>query len=697
MAWYNASWLYRVKVTVQSAQVDETATGFPIYVDLSDLPSDFHTNVKSDGSDIRVTESDGSTEVPREVVFYDAGADDGELHFLGGVSASVDTDFYIYYGNAGASEPSTSATYGRNAVWENYHRVYHFHESMVDSSGNQDATNNGSTDVSAQIGKGRDLDGVNDQITIGGVAGLVDNFAIEWIINADETGEPDQRIIAASSLHAPHDFIGFRLNNAGLQAWDGSTWRSFGQSLSAAAGWQHLCFSYGANSGGSLTAHTMVDGVAGSGGTHSTTADGITYSDTTLGSTYGGTYGTRGDYQTDEFRIHKSQPSDDFLTTSYNNLMDVANFISVGTQEVNGESDERSATIEGINSLDANYFDATFTPAEVEENDERAATTIGQDSDSDERSATITGSDAENSEQSAKITGQDAQNDERLSKIVGQESESDTREAKITGQQIDASERNAALQGQNSDSATRGAIITGEQAENDERSATVVGKQSDSSEYSATITGQDSDTEDRQARLLGQQLDNEERAATVTGQDSDSATRGATTTGQDSDSDERQGRLVGQQLDSDNRSAATHGKASAISQLSAFIRGSLSAASEVWARLTGKDTSQSDRQTSITGKDQAAGEVGAKIRGSQDDAEEVAATLHGQDLAQSSRGASITGRITRSRPTIIKSNTPGTTIGSSSNTTELQNNNPPTTLNSNKGGADLKSKPPTTL
>lgn len=79
MAWYNASWTYRVSVTVQSSQVDADLTDFPVYVDLSDLPAGFHTNVKSDGGDIRVTKSDGTTEVAREVVFYNATDDTGEL------------------------------------------------------------------------------------------------------------------------------------------------------------------------------------------------------------------------------------------------------------------------------------------------------------------------------------------------------------------------------------------------------------------------------------------------------------------------------------------------------------------------------------------------------------------------------------------------------------------------------------------
>ena len=62
--WYNACWLYRIKLTIQASKVDADLTDYPIYVDLSNLPSDFHNNVKSDGGDIRVTKADGVTELP---------------------------------------------------------------------------------------------------------------------------------------------------------------------------------------------------------------------------------------------------------------------------------------------------------------------------------------------------------------------------------------------------------------------------------------------------------------------------------------------------------------------------------------------------------------------------------------------------------------------------------------------------------
>jgi len=134
--WFDTDWTKRVAITIDATKVPSTQTSFPVYVDLGELPAGFHTNVKSDGCDIRVVESDETTETAFELVSYDAGTDSGELHFLAdSISGSTDTTFYIYYGNAGASCYAVTATYGRNNVWTGYYRVSH-DGGATDSTGN---------------------------------------------------------------------------------------------------------------------------------------------------------------------------------------------------------------------------------------------------------------------------------------------------------------------------------------------------------------------------------------------------------------------------------------------------------------------------------------------------------------------------------------------------------------------------------
>jgi hypothetical protein len=163
--WYHEDWSYRVKITVDATKVAANVTDFPVYVDLSNLPSGFHSNVnQTDARDIRVTTADAETEVPREVVFYDAATDTGELHFKApSLSSSTDTDFYIYYGNTSASDYGVTDTYGRNNVWiSGYSAVWHMQEG---SSTRYDSTSNGNNltpgttinSIASTIGLGADF------------------------------------------------------------------------------------------------------------------------------------------------------------------------------------------------------------------------------------------------------------------------------------------------------------------------------------------------------------------------------------------------------------------------------------------------------------------------------------------------------------------------------------------------------------
>lgn len=159
-SWYDYTWPYRIKLTIEADYVDADLTDFPVYLDLNDLPSSFHSNVnQTDARDIRITKGDGTTEIPREVVYYTAASDTGELHFnySGTLSGSTDTSIYLYYGNSGASDYGATDTYGRNNVWDsNYIGVYHLHESSgthYSSTGSHDSTSVAVTQQGANIGQ----------------------------------------------------------------------------------------------------------------------------------------------------------------------------------------------------------------------------------------------------------------------------------------------------------------------------------------------------------------------------------------------------------------------------------------------------------------------------------------------------------------------------------------------------------------
>jgi len=352
--WYNASWLYRVKVTVLATEVDVDCTNFPVYCDLSDLPADFHTNVKANGADIRITKADGTTEIPREVVFYDQATDTGELHFKGDIDSDTDTDFYVYYGNSGATEPAIDSTYGAENVWSSdYEVVAHMQQDpsggapqILDSTTNDvDGTTNGSMAsgdlVAGQLaGNALDLDS-DDWINFGdnGDYRTYDKTVSIWV----STSDTDAYIVAKSKYGAesgrwaigtpttPTSFVNV-----------GGTDSVMSSASAINSSWHLLTMVVDRNS-----YHKMyVDGqqVASNTGTNITnySASDLNTANILLVGGYNDAAGTsihasafKYVGKVDELRVKKAADSAEWISTEYNNQSSPSTFYDVGIQEEN--------------------------------------------------------------------------------------------------------------------------------------------------------------------------------------------------------------------------------------------------------------------------------------------------------------------------------------------------------------------------
>lgn len=363
MAWYNASWQYRVKITVQSSQVSANLTDFPVYVDLSDLPAGFHTNVnQTDARDIRVTTSDEVTEVPREVVFYDAGNDEGELHFKApSLSSTVDTDFYIYYGNSGATEPLSTATYGSYAVWNNYNVVYHLNES-----------GNGTT------GEFKDSTSNNNHLSSPGSSNTPDRVVGAMGYGQDFVKANGDKLTSGSSISAPND-AEFTMSAWGYM----SEWPNYTPLISQGSGWgnhnnpyvaiitraQNEAFiSVNQVAGGSRITHRAVFGTVSTellgtlhhyvgvreGDTLKAYLNGVLVDSYNLAANYdvdgGGAIlinaGGIFDGMIDEARYAiGSAKSASWISTEYNNQSSPSTFYSVGTQEVGVNTETKTVQV----------------------------------------------------------------------------------------------------------------------------------------------------------------------------------------------------------------------------------------------------------------------------------------------------------------------------------------------------------------
>lgn len=149
--WYNASWGYRVKITIDHTKVAETSTNFPVLITEANLPAGFWTHVNASGSDIVVTSEDGTTKLDRELVAINTVSQTMELHVRVPTLENLDpTVLFLYYGNAGASETNAATT------WSAYRNVYHMTATTpTDSTGTTTTTGaSGGTVTAAKIGVG---------------------------------------------------------------------------------------------------------------------------------------------------------------------------------------------------------------------------------------------------------------------------------------------------------------------------------------------------------------------------------------------------------------------------------------------------------------------------------------------------------------------------------------------------------------
>lgn len=190
---------HRFKITVLAAKVFANETNIPVYFDLSNAPAGFWTHVKSDGGDIRITQSDGVTRQALELVHINTSSNIGEIHYkASSLSSSGNTDFYVVYGNAGASQPAVGAAYGRNSVWTDYEDTSHLTEQGNGTPGEYvDSTGNGHDGVGATaptqitfgLGKGQNFSNINNKIDCGTGAGLdvtTEDFTIQFIFESKD-------------------------------------------------------------------------------------------------------------------------------------------------------------------------------------------------------------------------------------------------------------------------------------------------------------------------------------------------------------------------------------------------------------------------------------------------------------------------------------------------------------------------------
>jgi hypothetical protein len=341
MAWYDPSWPYRALLTVDNTKVGGDLTDFPVYLDLSQAGTGhgLWASVKSDGGDIRITKSDGTTEVAREIVVIDTTGKTGEVHFQadGTLSGSSDTDYYIYYGNSGASDYATSGTYGAENVWDSNHKaVWHLQESsaesVVDSTSNsvdEGSASSSATDTDGIVERGFDLNGSTDGIIFDGTSAS-NNLQPASAVQFEMWFNPDSlsnQVLWANFINSTNVGTGFWFWNSNFRAQIGTS------------GWTNLTYAntnfstgtwyYAVGNWDGSDYKLYIDGVERDTGAY-------TGSQTYFGSqSILGNRGGLDDFngQIDEVRFHDTARSANWISTTFNMMDDPANFITWGSEE----------------------------------------------------------------------------------------------------------------------------------------------------------------------------------------------------------------------------------------------------------------------------------------------------------------------------------------------------------------------------
>lgn len=204
--WFSSSWNYKVKVEVNPNKVGTTTavTSMPVYNDCGGFPTTFWTNASSTGADIRVVESDDTTETAFELVSFSTTSKTCELHFMADSLGTTSTStFYIYYGNATATAYAVTDTYGRNNVWTAYRAIYHMNSLTTDYSGNSRTLSNINTVGSATQFLGTSADFTpNDTLEINN--SFVNSFPVVitgWINPDIVNGDGNMWSMSDNSIH----------------------------------------------------------------------------------------------------------------------------------------------------------------------------------------------------------------------------------------------------------------------------------------------------------------------------------------------------------------------------------------------------------------------------------------------------------------------------------------------------------------
>lgn len=208
------TWKYRQKITIDYTKVPNTdQEDFPVLVSISNEENQVFKKAMANGSDIYFADENSTTEYSCEVEAYSNELGSRKLIAwvkLPVISSSVDTEFYIYYGNHSRKRRSSPED-----VWDsNFAGVWHLSDetssTTLDSTGNDNDMGkiaaNEPIETDGKMLKAQQFDKSNDRIyrTSTDSLNLTTAFTLSaWVYPVlDATSESEWIIVKNSSASA---------------------------------------------------------------------------------------------------------------------------------------------------------------------------------------------------------------------------------------------------------------------------------------------------------------------------------------------------------------------------------------------------------------------------------------------------------------------------------------------------------------
>ena len=344
-------YLYSKQITIDHTKVAGDESNFPVWV--YDTSANFADNILASGADIAFFDSTKTTRFNHEAETWVKGT--GELGVwvnVTSVSDSVNTVFYIYYGD---SDTGDSVNHNPESVWDgNFAMVQHMYDNttsdIVDSTagiiGTKNATNT-PVQVAGKMGYSENYDNNGDYINLSGeyiprgakTLGCWMKSGTNWGVLFDNSG--GSAATYGSYLGTNSDGtlnfkvckgeapLTFDITTVGIDYGDSS--------------WHYVVATWDGTTDVDK-AIIYVDGVSKITGTAVATESHAPDKPDYIGDSYGGVADYCFDGSIDEVRFSSSVRSANWINTSFLNQNDVSSFLTFGSQS----GDETSSELKGL-------------------------------------------------------------------------------------------------------------------------------------------------------------------------------------------------------------------------------------------------------------------------------------------------------------------------------------------------------------